>query len=226
MGRGNRSSGGAWPDLFGQQTVLVRAITGVLLAVVLISCNQGADGSANLALDIPGPAGLRSRKVPPGAEEVNMMVTFSNGSDRTVTLQSIEPVGGNGFGEVGEVVRIELARRDESLTELSTYGTYPPVVRRGKRCVVQETYPVEGYELGPGERVVIVVWWRALKEGRFRINGERVVYEVDGETHEQTVPFGIVGWINGKEDQLLEGGQRHCAGQVEILPGWRLPDSS
>jgi hypothetical protein len=155
-----------------------------------------------------------------------MVATFANGSDQAVTLKGIEPVPGEGFGDVGEVVRIEIAPRNPPFAELSIYGTCPPVEPASKNCIVQETFPVDGYVLEPGERVALVVWWRALKQGRFRIDSERVIYERDGKTYEQRLPFGIVGLVNGNRDHSLGQDHARCAHLVEVVPGWRLPDPS
>ncbi len=152
-----------------------------------------------------------------------MAVTFSNRSDQPVTLKSIEPVAGKGLGEFGEVVRVEIARRDPPFVVLSTYGTYPPVQHTRRGCIVQKIYPVEDYILHPGEEVALVVWWHALKAGRFRIDGERITYERDGETYERVVPFEIVVWVNGERPQTLDRSAARCADQVRVLPGWRLP---
>ena len=207
------------------QRVLSRTVVSLALLGLLGCDSTGGDAGGN-ALDVPGRAGTTHRKVVPGLEEVVMMVTFANRSDEPVTLKSIEPIPGKGFGEVGEVVRIEIATRTPPFVVLSAFGTYPPVERRRKRCIIQETFAVDGYVLRPGERVALLVWWRALKRGRFYMDGERVTYEQDGQTYEQVIPFQIGGWVNTRRRQELTGGEARCADFVRVLSGWRPPDSS
>jgi hypothetical protein len=207
-----------------------RRLVGAALAlalVALVSCQD--ERSENGALDTFGSAGTRARGLPVGAEGISFLAGFRNVSDAPVTIRRIEPILGAGFDEgVAEIGGLWLAPRGKALdVVLSTdYGTLPPVWKARPRspCRVQKLSAVEGYVVEPDEPATIAVMYRTLNPGRFSIAGERVVYEQDGEVHEQVVRFVIAGIVKADaRPGPLGDDVAPCAHLARVLPGWRDP---
>lgn len=154
-----------------------------------------------------------------------------NESNQYVTLRRLDLNEGPGHGTVARVADVTLAvdRTGPDIVTLSTYGTYPPVERVGRksgkpRCLVQKVKPLEGYRLAPGEEVKFLIRVRADAPRRMKVESETIVYERDGETFEQKVPYGIIVLAVDTDRKLsLYPEEAACAHLAEVLPGWKFP---
>ena len=186
---------------------MLKLVPALTVAVLLASGCGGEQGPvAGDALEVgaastyavEGPGAL-----PPGVEVSLMLTALRNLSDGDLVLRRIEPIGGIPSGEgavaAAEVVGFELAVRDEALVAAVPIGFYAgarPAVQVDGACVEQPTVAPEDFGLAPaGERdedVFVVLRVRTMAEGRFSLDGLRVVYELDGVPYFQELRDGLV----------------------------------
>lgn len=171
----------------------------VVVAILLVSaCGGEQDPVAGRALESGAPSEYVVTGVaalPPG-EEISLMLTaLRNKTDSEVVIRRVEPLGVSvtASGEApAEVASLELAPRDAALAEAVPLGFYrrmPPAVEVDGACVEQRTVAPDGYVLDPAgpatEDVYLLLGVRTRAAGTFRLEGQRVVYELDGVLYRQ-----------------------------------------
>lgn len=178
---------------------LLRPSPIVVVAILLVSaCGGEQDPVAGRALEGGAPseyvvAGIAA--LPPG-EEVSIMLTpLRNTTDAEVVIRRLEPLGVSvtASGEPpAEVASLQLAPRDAALAEAVPLGFYrrsPPAVDVAGACVEQRAVAPDGYVLDPEgsatEDVYLLLGVRTRAAGTFRLEGQRVVYEVNGVLYRQ-----------------------------------------
>ena len=178
---------------------LLRPSPIVVVAVLLVSaCGGEQDPVAGRALEggAPSEYGVTGIAALPPGEEVSMMLTpLRNTTDAEVVIRRVEPLGVTvtASGEApAEVASLQLAPRDAALTEAVPLGFYrrsPPAVEVDGACVEQRAVAPDGYVLDPErsatEEVYLLLGVRTKAAGTFRLEGQRVVYEVDGVLYRQ-----------------------------------------
>lgn len=214
----------------------MRAVAGIALAVLLAvaSCGEriGEHGER------PGDAleeVNRSRWIvpprvayAPGQELVFMVVPVRNVSDSPLVIRRVEPLRLVGSPRVARVVGIDLAPRKRGIgspVPLGPYQTYPPASSSFGECSVQRVVRAAGYALkpsrNPADRALLVIRIRMRAPGTFRLKGERVVYEQDGEVYYQELPFSLRIAVRRGPGQPLREDERSCAHLTKV-PG-RVP---
>ena len=126
-------------------------------------------------------------------QEVNLMkVPLMNRSSAPVVIRRVEPLLAPGSTRVARVIGFDVApRRDDQAeyTPLAVYLGYPPLGEDPTgQCVRQRVVSAAGYVLEPyatGDRSVLIIRLHARAAGVFRMRGQRVVYEQDGELRYQ-----------------------------------------
>jgi hypothetical protein len=200
----------------------VRKLAALLLGVFLLFAGCGPRSSSGPVLEMAAGGEIRGTYAV-GEEAIEAWTTIKNGSDGPVTLRTIEVSPGRGLGDVVDVLRVEVAPRAASDATppppLGTYSTYPPTSLTGE-CVSMEVHPVPGWVLGPQETSAVLIWIRIGAPGRFEVPGYRVVYEHDGQVHEQTTGFSIAGTVRTDSKPMpLTPDEEYC---VDLdLPGVR-----
>jgi hypothetical protein len=148
-----------------------------------------------------------------------MIFRIENHSDKTLTIDSIEPFGTKNIGHVAKVVSIALASSPQSVA-LSVFDVYPPAeLRPGNRCLVQSVEPFSDFTLpSGGEPVAVAVRFRTLMPGKAGIEGLRIVYEADGERFESLRRGGVRLNVKKKVSRpVARRLQRVCGDRVEAL---------
>ncbi len=142
-----------------------------------------------------------------------MILKESFQGSESVVVKRIEPIGLT--TEVATVSEIRLAERpaDAPPGSLTPYGDFPmdpPVACVKGRCITQDLQPATNYLLEPGGYVAIAATIHLEEEGRFRIAGYRVIYEVDGKQYQQTVPTARSAPLKSGGIDLLDIWERRC----------------
>ena len=159
--------------------------------------------------------------LPPGREVSVMLTALRNTSGEEVVIHEVEPVGVSvtSDGEApAEVVAVELAVRDAALAEAVPLGFYPgprPAVEVDGACVEQPTVAAADFALKPGgevdEEVFLVVRVRTTAPGTFRLEGQRVVYELDGTRYHQDLRDGLELEVREGAEPEVPDDQAACA---------------
>ena len=202
---------------------LLRPSPIVVVVILLAACGGEQDPVDGRALE----SGARSEYVvagiaalPPG-EEISMMLTrLRNTTDSEVVIRRVEPLGVSvtASGDTpAEVASLELAPRDPMLAEAVPLGFYrriPPAVAVDGACVEQRTVAPDGYVLDPrgstAEDVYLLLGLRTKAAGTFRLEGQRVVYEVDGVLYRQDFRDALELEVRQGAEPALPDAQAAC----------------
>ena len=191
--------------------MLIRPIGALLLALAILlaaACGGAKSDAAPAGDGTPGKAlepvqGVWHRVTAenpfgPGQTVVAMRVPAINISDSPITIRRIEPLLAARALRVARVRGIGLATRkggQRAFLPLGTYQTYPPRAATVDGCLTERVMPAAGYVLRPRRHpwdfAILVIRIRTLAPGTFRMRGQRVVYEQDGELHYQDLLVGI-----------------------------------
>jgi hypothetical protein len=163
--------------------------------------------------------------IPPGQEFIFTMMRLEARSE-PVVIQEIAPLRQD--GDAARLTDVQLAPQDPESRFSMPEGvslTDPPVwFRRDETssgCAVQETAPVAGYELQPGDggaRISLRI--SVEQEGTWSVDGFAVRYEQDGQVFEEEVSLGITVRANASlGPQVLLRPEKRCLNLAEPLRG-------
>lgn len=205
--------------------LLVVGMAGVT-ACPLLQSQQATPGKALR----PATTGFRYEPavpIPVGQQFVIVFSTLENVSDTPLTIKRIEAGASTNVPRTMKVQRIEVIPRTGigAFLPMGRYLTHPPVVTRPNKCGVVPVEDPSGYELIPSDRelrhkAIIAMWMRAVAPGRASTQGQRVIYEQDGNLFEQTMPFSVRVTVKaGVRPLTMEPSERRCSDQhgVKIL---------
>lgn len=154
----------------------------------------------------------------PGQTFSFMEVPAVNVSGRPITIRRVEPLLRPGSRRVAEVVSVALAPRTRNLNAhvpLSIYQTHPPTFRTAAGCVSERLVPVEGFVLEPArepiDAAILVIRIRTRAPGVFRMRGQRVVYEQDGESRYQDLLYELEVTVRAGARREPFEDERRCA---------------
>jgi hypothetical protein len=156
-----------------------------------------------------------------------VFVTIENQAEDTLTVRRVEPLVAAGASEVAEVVRASLAPDLGRGIPLSLYTSDPPTTdvrddstKGDPECASIELADAEGFSLAPGEEAVLALHVRPKDEGTWRLEAERIVYELEGEERFQDVPFRAEARFRAGSHVPMHPEDRACADPAILLPGW------
>ncbi len=160
-----------------------------------------------------------SRPARPAMSGAFRLSGLRNTTNDPVTLQQASVVG-PGVGSVVHVVSIEVT--PFPVVRGARSVTRPPVYDDGGTCLVGHLSPVQGYVLQPGgPPATLFVVMRSAEPGRYRVEGQRVVYEQRRVTYEQVLHAGVNGHVvSGAPPLKPYPEERACLHEsgVELLP--------
>ena len=122
-------------------------------------------------------------ELPPGQEVIQLVRPLRNVSDGPLEITKLRAIPGDGIPTLVQIVKVALVTSTQ--IDPGTYVTFPPVARSKGECVRAEVRPTRGATLSLGEGPLLLVWLRALSNGRARVAGFRVSYEQAGTLYEQ-----------------------------------------
>ena len=184
--------------------------------VLATSCGPpaaGDPGNVFASDDHPVSTWSFTKPIPVGEEWVALWASMRNESNLPVRLRSVR-LAAEGFGEVVEIVAIEIAPRTSKGGTVpgGMYSTYPPAWFEGGRCAIVEPQPVQGHVVPPGGYPRIMLRLRAVKPGPFRISAFVVSYEQGSFVFEESLPIRMKGGVSATGDQrfIPEPEERRC----------------
>jgi hypothetical protein len=199
-----------------------------LLASLLGACEDGGSPERGTALTEQNPQTYRFGR-PFGTDQELMLifVTIENQAEEALTVRRVEPLVAAGASDVAELVRASLTPRVERDMPLSLYTSDPPTTdvradaTKGEpECASMELEDAEGIRLAPGEEAVLALHVRPKAEGTWRLEAERVVYELGGEEYFQDVLFSAEARFRDGAHIPMHPDDQSCADPETLLPGW------
>jgi hypothetical protein len=203
---------------------LLRPVLVAAFAVLLASaCGGEQDPAPGRALEMGAPStyGVTgSAALPPGWNVSLMLTPLRNTSGSDILIRRVEPLGVSVSSEGDapvDVSSVELAVRDPALAETVPLGFYPgsrPALEVDEACVQQPTVAAEDFVLPPQEDtaddVYLVLRLRTVAPGTFRLDGQRVAYELDGVLYEQDFRDGLEIEVREGADPEIPDDQAAC----------------
>ena len=193
-----------------------------LWAIVLLLVPSCRAGGSDLPIGDGIDVGARSgteiiHPIPVGEEWFLLLAEMRNREDQPLVIRKVGLVGKPGWRDVVSAVEFHIApdvSQPRAFVTSGLYKSFPPLEQFGtrSRCAVQTLGRVEGFSLGPGHTVRILVRFQTLAVGSFEIEGHEVEYEEDGNLKRQIVPVGISGTVkaNGTPVTTTDD-QKTCA---------------
>lgn len=173
---------------------------------------------------------LTEIELPPAQEVVVLVKALRNVSGLPLEITKLRAIPGSGVPESAQIVQVSLITATSDFRP-GIYVTYPPVTRRQRSitrtqtgCVRASVRAPRGVVIQPEQEPLVLVWLRAVGDGRASVTGLRVDY-VQGEA---AVPYTQEVTIDGPTVLEVDGAavpiepardESACASEVRFLPG-------
>jgi hypothetical protein len=204
---------------------IYRVATAITALAVLLATGSCGESGREEGGAVPGDALADSNptkfssargpaRLPVGVEYILTIVPITNRSTEPVVIERVDPLRVRGSPHVARVVGIDIVPlRPGGGSELGG-GLYEIASGEDGRCPILRTVPARGYELRPGEEVLLAIRITTIAPGRFRLGAERVVYEQGGEAFYEDLPITtVLGIRELRGDATADRAARWRSGQ-------------